>query len=242
MYLSNFLMVDSLTIFFIIDIMKFNNCKFCLDAIEIHHIRLHESSCPLNPINLEKICEYLKRGIVDTRLLKRASFYQWAITQKILTSITIANRFNLEWSQALYQLLIYGYLAGYLDFVYTEILLSIISYGDMWLEENEFKQAYATEREKDFEQNGIKTYLYYNYYLLLMHILHRCNKDILLEHGALDENKEVVDVQDAIIFLSNFAPELLNSRLKLNLLGQDAITFVQDLTQLDKERTEQEQL
>ena len=239
--MSNFSAVDLLTIFFIIEIMKFNNCKYCKDLIEIHHIRLHESACPLNPINLEKICGYLKRGIVDTRLLKRASFYQWAITQKILTSITIANRFNLEWSQALYQLLIYGFLAGYLDFVYAEILLSIISYGDMWMEEKEFKTAYAQEREKDFEQNGIKVYLYYNYYLLLMHILHRCNKDILLEHGALDENKEVVDVQDAVIFLSNFAPELLDSRLKLNLLGQDAITFAQELEHLDKTQIEQRQ-
>lgn len=202
------------------------NCKYCNDVIEIHHIKLHEKACPLHPVNLAKICEYLKRGIVDIRLFKRASFYEWAVTQKILTSITITNRFQLEnWQQALYQLLIYGYLAGFIEFVYVEIILSIISYGDMWIEADEYKQAYTEARNNELDENGMTSLLYYNHFLLLMHILHRCNKDITLKHGSQDENKEVVDVHDATTFLCEFAPEILLKRLQQNLVGKDAILF-----------------
>jgi hypothetical protein len=194
--------------------------------IENHHIKLHEKSCPLNPINLKQICEYLKRGIVDTRYLKRASFYEWAITNRILTSITITNRFKLaSWQQALYQLLIYGYLQGFIEFVYVEMILYIISHGDMWLENSTYREVYDKTVEEEFKNSGIKEHLYFNYYLLLMHILHRTNQDIKLVHGSLDENKEVVDVYDATTFLISFAPELYAARLKLNLVGADSIGF-----------------
>lgn len=194
--------------------------------IEIHHIKLHEKSCPLNPVNLKLICDYLKRGIVDSRLLKRASFYEWAINNSILTSITITNRFGLSnWQQALYQLLIYGYLSHNIEFIYVEILLSIISHGDMWLDSETYRQAYQNARDNEQNASGIKEHLYYNHYLLLMHILHRCNQDIRLAHGSLDENKEVVDVKDATTFLLTFAPELYQKRYELNLVGTDSIDF-----------------
>lgn len=203
--------------------MKFCNCKYCKDTVENHHIKLHQKSCPLNPQNLEKICGYLKRGIVDIRLLKRASFYEWAINNGILTSITITNRFGLaNWQQALYQLLIYGYLSNYIEFIYVELILNIISNGTMWLDESVYRQAY--NKAKD---NKILEHLHYNYYLLLMHILHRCNQDIKLQHGSLDENKEVVDVEDATTFLLSFAPELYKKRLELNQVGSDSIVFAQ---------------
>lgn len=207
--------------------MKFCNCSFCNDDVEVHHIKLHEKACPLNPINLEKICSYLKRGIVDTRLLKRASFYVWSIEQRILTSITITNRFKLaNWQQALFQLLVFGYLKGFIEYIYVDILLSIISSGDMWLNETEFRESYNKARERDMHETGVKDNLYYNYYLLLIHILHRCNKDVELPHESLDENKEVVDVYDATDFLVSFAPDLYSKRLSLRLVGQDSIDYV----------------
>ena len=203
--------------------MKFSNCAYCNDGIEVHHIKLHESSCPLSPVNLKKICDYLKRGIIDHRLLKRASFYEWSIEQKILTSITITNRFKLaNWHQALIQLLVFGYLKHYIEFIYVDIILSILSHGDMWLEEAEFREAYNSAREKDMIESGIKDNLYFNYYLLMIHLIHRCNKDNELVHESLDENKDIVDVYDATDFLMNFAPDVYQKRLKLNLVGDAA--------------------
>jgi len=206
--------------------MRFCNCSFCCDGIEVHHISLHEKACPLNPVNLKKICNYLKRGIVDTRLLKRASFYEWSIEQKILTSITITNRFKLaNWQQALIQLLVFGFLQGFIEFIYVELLLAIVSNGSLWLPESEFREAYNQARERDMQETGVKDNLYYNYYLLLMHLLHRCNQDIKLEHGSLDENKEIVDVFDATDFLISFAPDIYKKRILLNLVGDDSVAF-----------------
>lgn len=219
--------------------MKHFSCPHCFDTIEIHHIKLHEKSCPLKQENLQKICDYLKRGIVDSRILKRASFYDWAIKNGILTSITITGRFGLEnWQQALYQLLVYGYLKGCIDFICVEIILSIVTYGSMWLEEDEYKLEYNKERDAELEITGISEHLYYNYYLLMIHIIHRANKDVLLEDGSLDENKEVVDVNDATTFLYDFAPDLLLNRLKLNLLGDDSITCLQEYMLTHKQELE----
>jgi len=208
--------------------MKFCRCQFCKELIENHHIKLHEKSCPLNPTNLKAICAYLKRGIVDTRLLKRASFYDWAIANRILTSITITNRLKLSnWQQALYQLLIYGYLNGFIEFVYVEILLHTISHGSMWLDAEDYRHFYNSARDSDMRSSGVSEHLYFNHYLLLMHILHRCNCDIRLTHGSLDENKEIVDVKDATHFLLSFAPELFEKRCQMNEVGCDALKFAQ---------------
>lgn len=206
--------------------MKFSNCLYCSDGIEIHHVKLHELSCPLNPVNLEKICSYLKRGIIDNRLLKRATFYEWSIENKILTSITITNRFKLaNWHQALFQLIIFGYLKGYIDYIYVDLILSILSHGNMWLEENEFREAYNSARDKDLIESDMKDNLYFNYYLLMIHIIHRCNTDNELIHESLDENKEIVDVYDATDFLMNFAPDVYEKRLQLKLIGADSIQY-----------------
>lgn len=210
--------------------MKFKPCCFCGDMVEIHHHKLHQTLCPLNDENLEKICNYLKRGIVDTRLLKRASFYSWAIETRVLTSITITNRFGLSnWQQSLYQLLVYGYLKGYIEFVYVEIILSIISNQTMWLTKQEYKKSYTTAMDNYKLENGLKGELFYNHYLLLMHILHRANKDMLLPDGSLDENKDVVDVQDATTFMYLFAQDIIKHRYENNLLGYDATVFYQQL-------------
>ncbi len=209
--------------------MKFCNCSYCNDGVEVHHIKLHEKACALNPVNLKKICSYLKRGIVDTRLLKRASFYEWSIENRILTSITITNRFKLaNWHQALIQLIVFGYLKGFIEYIYVEMLLAVISHGSMWLEPDIFRKAYNNARENDMRESGVDGNLYYNYYLLLIHILHRCNQDVKLKHESLDENKEIVDVYDATDFLLTFAPDVFYKRLELKLIGNDSIEYYLD--------------
>jgi len=67
-------------------------CQHCLDMIEIHHIKKHERTCYLNPMNLESIATYLQRGLSNAKVLNRASFYRWAKQRKIMTSVWITNR------------------------------------------------------------------------------------------------------------------------------------------------------
>lgn len=212
--------------------MKYQKCEYCKDEIEVHHVKLHSSSCPLRPDNLKLICNYLKGGIIDTRLLKRASFYQWAKENDILTSITITNRFKLErWHQAMYQLLLYGYLSGFIEFIYVEILLSTITFGTMWLDDEQYRAAYDSARNNELTNKGLDSEsLYYNYFLLLVCIIHRCNKDMVLKDGSYDENKDVVDVKDATTFMLDFCPDVVKSRLARNLLGQDSITCLKSYT------------
>lgn len=201
---------------------KFNKCEYCLDEVEIHHIRLHQRQCYLNPENLKKICDYLIQGITDNRLLKRASFYRWAQKEGILTSISITNRLKAKnWFQALYQILIYGYLQGIINYEYCEIILYIISSGSMWMDEVDFKHYYNESLEKEYKLKGISSDdLHYNRFLLLMYVLDRANRDLMLNHGNLDENKEPVNLLDAIEFYQDFAPDVLKSRV--DKISEDA--------------------
>lgn len=207
---------------------KFVNCIYCSDEIEIHHISLHQRQCYLNPTNLQKICDYLTKGIEDNRLLKRASFYRWAQQQGILTSISITNRLKSEtWYHALYQLLVYGYLAGFIDYEICEVILYIISSGSMWMFDEDFKFYYHTSLLKEYKAKGITgDDLHYNRFLLLMYVLDRTNRDLELNEGDLDENKEVVDLQDAVTFYKDFAPDILESKVKQNKVSADTLKIL----------------
>lgn len=207
-------------------------CVYCKSEIEIHHSKLHQRQCYLNHDNLKKICEYLLTGISDHRLLKRANFYRWAQSQGILTSISITNRLKSKsWYHALYQLLIYGYLHNFIDYEYCEIILYIISSGSMWMSNDELRKYHNKSLEKEYAAKGIKADdLYENRFLLLMYVLERTNRDLLLSHGALDENKETVDLNDAISFYADFAPDVLLSLYKEGKVSEDAKSIIRLLT------------
>lgn len=210
---------------------KFVLCIHCQDEIEIHHISLHQRQCFLNPDNLEKICNYLKQGIVDNKALKRANFYRWAQKEGILTSISITNRLKAKnWYHAMYQILVYGYLCNYIDYEHVEVILYIISSGSMWMNEDDLRHYYTDSLIREYKNNGIEfTDLYSNHYLLLMYVLDRTNRDLEFRDGDLDENKEVVDLEDAVLFLRDFAPELLNSRVKQGRVSGDAISLLNSI-------------
>lgn len=207
---------------------KYSTCPFCKDEIEVHHITLHQRQCFLNPHNLEKICEYLLGGIEDNKKLKRANFYRWAQSQGILTSISITNRLKAEtWYHALYQLLVYGYLLGFIDYEYAEVILYIVSDGSLWMDAEQYRMLYAESLKKEYENKGIEaTDLYPNHYLLLMYILDRSNRDLALNDGDLDENKEVVDLEDAITFMAAFAPDVLHHRIEAGKVSYDAVNYL----------------
>ena len=203
--------------------LKEKLCTYCNHFIEVHHIISHERSCYLKPSNIQKICNYLKVGIIDKRLLRRAAFYSWAMEENILTSITITNRMGLSsWQQALYQLLIYGYLLGCIEFEYVEVLLSILSYESMWMDKEDWLEVRKVSLEEDLQNRGVdKSELFYNYYLLLMCIIARANQDM----APSDYPENDIDVCDAASFMSSFSPEIVASRLrnKNNLYSEEAI-------------------
>lgn len=207
---------------------KYIGCPFCKDEIEVHHITLHRRQCFLNPDNLKRICEYLLGGIEDNKRLKRANFYRWAQTNGILTSISITNRLHAKtWYHALYQVLVYGSLCGYIDYEHVEVILYIVSDGSLWMDTEELRHFYAESLQREYENKGIEsTDLYPNHYLLLMYILDRSNRDLALNDGDVDENKEVVDLEDAITFMADFAPDVLNHRIHAGKVSFDAIAYL----------------
>jgi len=207
---------------------KYVTCPFCKDSIEIHHISLHQRQCFLNLENLEKICTYLLGGIIDNKKLKRANFYRWAQHNGILTSISITNRLKAKtWYHALYQMLVYGHLHGFIDFEYVEVVLCIISDGSLWMESADLRHFYAESLEREYKNKGIEsTDLYPNHYLLLMYILDRSNRDLALNEGDLDENKETVDLQDAVSFMRDFAPDVLKHRINNGKVSFDAVAYL----------------
>lgn len=214
---------------------KYVPCLHCRDSIEIHHISLHQRQCYLNPVNLEKICNYLVQGIVDNKLLKRANFYRWAQQNSILTSISITNRLKAKnWYHALFQMLIYGYLCGFVDYEYAEVLLYIISDGSMWMDSENLKHYYVESLKKEYKNHGIDFHdLYSNHYMLLMLVLERTNRDLELNDGDLDENKERVDLSDAVLFLQDFAPELLKARIELGSVSPGVLQILSEQPRSD---------
>ncbi len=202
---------------------KFQKCIYCSDELEIHHISLHQRQCYLNPTNLQKICDYLLTGIEDNRVLKRASFYRWAQKEGILTSISITNRLKAKnWYHALYQLLVFGYNHGMIDYELCEVILYIISSGSLWMNPDDFKYYYNLSLEKEYQEKGISpTDLHYNRFLLLMYVLDRTNRDLEMNNGDLDENKESVNLEDAVDFYIEFCPDLLKSKFKQIKISED---------------------
>jgi hypothetical protein len=215
--------------------MKYMQCCYCHDSLEIHHISLHQRQCYLNPDNLKKICDYLVRGISDNRLLKRASFYRWAQKEGILTSISITNRLKCKtWYHALYQLLVYGYLKGVITYELCDIILYIISSGSMWMHEADLKFHYQNSLDKEYAAKGITSDdLHYNRFLLLMYVLDRANRDLELNNNDLDENKEPVDLSDAVEFYHNFAPDILQARVSSCKVSEDVKRLVSQLPLTD---------
>lgn len=192
---------------------KYINCKFCKKTLEVHHISLHEKQCYLKPENLQKICNYLLSGIEDNKKLQRASFYRWAQKEKILTSISITNRMGLpSWNHALYQLLVYGYLFGFIDYEYVEVILYIVSNSSLWMNKEEYKKAYQDSLQREYKNKKIEdTFLYSNNCLLLLSIILRAKRDLTFNRGDYDENKELVDIDDACQFVASFCPEIIDS-------------------------------
>lgn len=211
---------------------KYKKCKFCGDTIEIHHITPHQDRCFLRPANLKKICDYLKNGIIDNRLLRRATFYRWAMENNVLTSITITTRLQSKnWQEALYQLLIYGYLDGYIDFEYVEVLLSIITYETMWLEEKQWKKVREEITTDALLSRGIEKHeLYHNLAMLVTYVVTRCNDDMSLDDGSIDENRDTVNLADAVDFMMEFAPEVVQHRLKKGLYSDDSVRLIESYT------------
>lgn len=207
---------------------KFSKCVYCKDELEIHHISLHQRQCYLNPANLQKMCDYLILGIEDNRLLKRASFYRWAQKNGVLTSISITNRLKLaNWNQALFQLLIYGYLHNMIDYEYCEVILYIISSGSSWMPPEDFKYFYDLSLDKEYKEKGITANdLHYNRFLLLMYVLDRTNRDLSMNYSDVDENKERVNLENAVDFYIDFSPELLKSKAKQNKVSDDVLEII----------------
>lgn len=207
--------------------MKFENCIYCGDSIEIHHIKLHERQCYLKPQNLSKIVDYCIAGIDDIRLFRCASFYRWARDNNILTSISISKRLGIKrWNHALYQLLIFAWLKGLVDFETTEVILFILSSGSMWTKP-EYAYLYSDSIENECKRKGITLDdLHYNYYLLLIAILARTNRDLLLNDRQLDENKKPVDLKDAVYFYKDFAPDLLSRKVNQGQVSDDVYSLL----------------
>ena len=213
---------------------KSKACQYCGDEIEIHHCTLHQAACYLNPTNLIKISEYILTGIQNPKNLRRANFYRWSKKNNILTSITIAARMGFsQWTHALYQLAIYGHLAGYIDFEYCECILYIITDGTMWFQDDKYKTLSRKALEQELKNRGFQPdSLDINFYNLLAGIIDRAVRDIMYSVGELDENDMLVDVEDSITFLQSFAPDVLEHRVELGLVSDDGLDFIHKRTPL----------
>jgi hypothetical protein len=197
--------------------------------IEIHHIKKHERTCYLNPNNLESIATYLQHGLKNAKVLNRASFYRWAKQHKIMTSVWITNRMGLEkWVQAAYQLLIYAYLKKSISFEKVDLLLDILTDGTMWLDQDIYRHLSKEARAHELESSeDADSSLHSNFMSLLASIVIRAKRDIWYHDDDLDDEEEGVDhVQDAVLFLSSFAPEVLNYCIRRNEISVEALTHV----------------
>lgn len=215
-------------------------CRFCGDYIEIHHNKLHQACCYLNPINLKKISDYITTNLVTPKLLSRARFNTWAKSQNILTSITITSRMAVSnWTEALYQLAIYCYLADYMSFEYVECLLYTLTDGTMWLDQSVYQSIIKSIRQTELQRLNISSHhLQLNYCQLLSAIIDRAKRDMTYNHGERDENSEIVDVVDAVSFLQSFAPSVLQHQIELNMLSDDALAIATNSTEYNQKTNE----
>jgi hypothetical protein len=209
---------------------KYKPCKWCGDEIEIHHISLHQKICYLEPGNLQEIANYLITGIEDKRNLRRANFYRWSKDKTILSSISITARMKYKkWNTALYQLLVYSYLAGYISYEYVDVILAIISNGNMWMQDDDYKFHLNAAISNEMTNKGITDIdLSHGYGKLLTAVTLRAIKDASYEEGEKDEDNEPVDVYDAVEFLYLFVPEIV--RHHEDDFSGDALQYLNELT------------
>lgn len=203
----------------------YKSCQFCKQSLEIHHITLHQKLCYLNPNNLKKISTYFYSALTNTKLLRRNEFYSWAIKNKVLTSIRITARLGLNnWSETVIQLLIYCYLLDFLDFEYAEVLIYYITNGNMGMEKETFLSLTkeVLEEEHNFLQLDSSDF-YDNYKSLYDAIINRAISDLRYEEGDLTENKDPVNLEEAIMFLLEVAPSKISEALVRGEVSNSAI-------------------
>lgn len=197
---------------------KYIKCCYCGTLLEYHHIKSHRKLCYLEPDNIKKICRYVVENLSQLSNFRRTQFYYWAKENKILTSISITTNMNTKnWYHALIQIVIFGYLLGHISFEIVEYLAFFFSDGTFW----------ADAPPSFFE--GVaqidSSHLHENYLYILGAIIERAKRDICYNIGDIDENKEVVDIEDAVIFLFNFCPDVLKNQYQQGALSQDAISL-----------------
>ena len=205
----------------------YKQCLHCKQDLEIHHITLHQKLCYLNPDNLQKIGDYFMGALYNTKLLRRTEFYNWALKNKVLTSIRITARMQLAtWTETIIQLLIYCYLNGTLDFEYADILIYYATNCDMGIDEPLFRKLSKQALDEEHDLLKLSGYdLYDNYSLLYQAIISRAVSDLRYNEGQLTENKEVVDLDDAITFLMDAAPEKISQAFMSNSISPDAASI-----------------
>lgn len=197
-------------------------CEHCKNLLEMHHIKAHRRACYANPKNLKQIAAYLKASLAQVKNYKRAAFYRWAKDNKILTSISIMSGMGTKkWNHALAQLAIFCYLSGFLDFETVEVIIFIVTDGSFFL---------TTEKLDKLQHKPVDMYgyeaTYENHYALIGAIVERAKRDLEYQQGAIDENKEPVDIQDACDFLIKFCPEVLQKFCSQGKISQDTRDFL----------------
>lgn len=182
--------------------LKYKLCPHCKCKIEKHHHTLHVKQCYLSPDNLKKIATLLKNNILNVKALSRASFYRWARENAVLTSITITSRLGFfNWDDALYQLMIYCALSGEVNYEYMDMMYATLN-ETLGLPIENYRTYYYQSVNKSTSEE-LQESLHYNRLLLLLCVIGRAKRDIEAD-GELDENKEVIDKQDAYDFLKEF--------------------------------------
>lgn len=194
---------------------KYIRCNYCGSYLEYHHIKSHRKLCYLEPENIKKICSYILDNLNNLSNFRRTQFYTWAKENKILTSISITTNMDTKnWYHALIQIAIFGYLLGHLSFEVVEYLTYFLSDGTFWADAApNFSSGIAQVEEQ---------YLHENYLFLLGAIIERAKRDICYNANDIDENKEIVDIEDSVIFLMLFCPDVIKNQCQQGEISQDA--------------------
>lgn len=192
-------------------IMKYKNCQYCNDELEIHHITLHERLCCLNVSNLTKIAALIEKNVLDIKKLNKNNFLKFSKAEKILSPITLIKRFGVDsWEEALYQLAVYSSLAGLLQFELTEILLFQLSHSTLWMNNEEFKAQTKKCLTKEIDTQVVDgDSLYLAYQRLLTAIIIRAQMDVAYNDGEYRDGEN--DIFDAADFLLDFCPEVFEN-------------------------------
>lgn len=152
-------------------------CKYCKHMLEIHHVTHHQKKCILNPINLQKIGNFLQENAYNRKKITSVSFKELCIAEKILTPYTITVRYGLGgWLETLYQLFIFCYEAGLIDFELADSTMYRLGYYNETI-------SYNSEDLHD------------NYLALIDAIIMTCHYDI---ENNLIEGEELLLCQELI--------------------------------------------